>query len=321
MNGSQLPTLEQTSFDLPGLQFVHSGKVRDVYFFPSKIAAVATDRISAFDHILPRSIPSKGQVLNQMAAYFLEQCSDIVPVWLEDIPDPNVSVGLRCQPIKIEMVVRGYLAGHAWRIYRSGKREICGLKMPEGMVQSQPFPQPLITPSTKADIGHDEDISRENILSSGLVKEDIYREMESVSLRLFARGQKMARERGLILVDTKYEFGLDHAGKLTLIDEVHTPDSSRYFLADEYKERLEKGLDQNHLSKEFVREWLMENGFQGRKGDVMPKMTDEVVGEIRSKYIGLYERMTGQQFMPATDKDISGRVGRNLFAWCRANVR
>ena len=188
-------------------------------------------------------------------------------------------------------------------------------------MQSQPFPQPLITPSTKADIGHDEDISRENILSSGLVKEDIYREMESVSLRLFARGQKMARERGLILVDTKYEFGLDHAGKLTLIDEVHTPDSSRYFLADEYKERLEKGLDQNHLSKEFVREWLMENGFQGRKGDVMPKMTDEVVGEIRSKYIGLYEHMTGQQFMPATDKDISGRVGRNLFAWCRANVR
>ncbi|TVR85649.1 MAG: phosphoribosylaminoimidazolesuccinocarboxamide synthase [Saprospirales bacterium] len=317
MDSSFPAALKQTDFKLPGLVKFYRGKVRDMYFFENKIAAVATDRISAFDHILPSPIPSKGRVLNQMAAWFLDSCSDIVPIWLEDVPDPNVSAGKKCRPVKIEMVVRGYLAGHAWRLYKDGHRSICDVGMPEGMVQSERFPEPIVTPSTKADEGHDEDISREAILSSELVDEETYLKMEEITFKLFQRGQSMAEKRGLVLVDTKYEFGLDQNGMLTLIDEVHTPDSSRYFIAEEYEHRLKKGLPQKHLSKEFVREWLMENGFQGKQGDAMPDMSDKVIAEIRNKYIDLYERMTGRRFKETPSVDIEKRVEANLLSWCR----
>ncbi len=306
---------------MPGQKSRYTGKVRDVYFFEDKIASVATDRISAFDHILPAAIPYKGQVLNQLAAYFLNACKDIVPVWLEKVIDPNVSVGKRCQPIKIEMVIRAYLVGHAWRVYRSGNRKLCGSTMPDGLRESEPFPSPLITPAVKADEGHDEDISKSAILEKKLVDPDLYEQMESYTYQLFKRGVEMAEKRGLILVDTKYEFGLSPEGELTLIDEVHTPDSSRYFYAGDYEKNLSKGLPQDHLSKEFVREWLMENGFQGLEGQILPEMTHAVVEAISQRYIGLYEKLTGTNFeLPTTeDADIHQRVYQNMLNWAREN--
>lgn len=309
-------TLTRTQFDLPGLRSVYKGKVRDVYFFDSKIASIATDRISAFDHILPQAIPFKGQVLNQLSAYFLEACRDIVPVWLEGVPDPNVSVGKRCKPIKIEMVIRGFLVGHAWREYRSGKRLLCGVEMPDGMRQSEPFAKPIITPATKEEEGHDEDISGQQIIERGIVSAAVYEKLEYYTRRLFERGQKMAAERDLILVDTKYEFGFDREGEITLIDEIHTPDSSRYFYKRDYEFNLSRNQPQNHLSKEFVREWLMANDFQGLEGQVMPQMSPEVVEQISRRYIDLYEKLTGSAFKPAdTSEDIQERVYRNLVKW------
>lgn len=316
MSARKFASLPETDFELPGQTGFHRGKVRDVYFFKNKIAAVATDRISAFDCILPAPIPSKGQVLNQMAAYFLKSCSEIVPVWFESMPDPNVSVGKRCKPIKLEMVIRGYLAGHAWRVYKSGSRIICGEKMPDGMRESEPFPSPFITPATKADEGHDEDISVDEIIRKKVLDKKLLDQLLETTRLLFDRGTKMAAERGLILVDTKYEFGLDEKGTLTLIDEVHTPDSSRYFIAEDYERCLIEGKPQNHLSKEFVREWLMSEGFQGLEGQSMPVMTDEVVDKIREKYIQLYELLTGEKLEAELSGNIYKRVEANLLNWC-----
>ena len=286
----------QSEYHFPSVLNSYHGKVRDVYFLQGdRVVIVASNRISAFDHILSREIPYKGQVLNLMAAHFLNATRDIVPNWLEATPHPNVSVGKACTPIKLEMVVRGYLAGHAWRTYRSGQRTLCGVEMPDGMVESQRFESPIITPATKAEEGHDEDISREEILQRGIVDEALYSEMESYALALFERGTVMAEEKDLLLVDTKYEFGL-YRGQLMLIDEVHTADSSRYYIADEYRERLDRGKPQQQLSKEFVREWLMDNGFQGKEGQEMPVMPDEFVEEVSERYIDLYERLTGVSF-------------------------
>ena len=260
--------LLETNFNFPRQTSFYRGKVRDVYDVEGYFISVASDRISAFDHVLPRAIPFKGQVLNQIAAHFLEATKDIVPNWLQAVPDPNVSIGLRCEPIMIEMVIRGYLAGHAWREYRSGKRMICGVSMPDGMKESDRFEHPIITPATKAEEGHDEDISREDILSQGIVIEEVYQQLEKYTYALFERGQQMAKERGLILVDTKYEFGI-HDGQVYLMDEIHTPDSSRYFHLEGYEERQASGQPQEQLSKEFVREWLMDHGFQGKEGHVL----------------------------------------------------
>ncbi|TVR83660.1 MAG: phosphoribosylaminoimidazolesuccinocarboxamide synthase [Saprospirales bacterium] len=318
MSTQKLAALSETNFQLPHQTGFHRGKVRDVYFFEKKIAAVATDRISAFDCILPAPIPSKGQVLNQMAAFFLEKCRDIVPVWLESLPDPNVSVGRRCEPIKLEMVIRGYLAGHAWRLYEGGSRKICGELMPNGMSESEPFPVPIITPATKADEGHDEDISINEILSRKLLDKNLLDQLLETTRMLYQFGTKMAAERGLILVDTKYEFGLDANGTLTLIDEVHTPDSSRYFIAEDYEKCLSAGRPQNHLSKEFVREWLMSQGFQGKDGQAMPAMNEEVVSRIRDKYIRLFEIMTGKSFIPDSSGNVLKRVESNLLKWCES---
>lgn len=286
--------IQQTRFQLPGQTGFYRGKVRDVYTVGDKLIMVASDRISAFDHILPRPIPFKGQVLNQTALHFLEATRDIVRNWVISSPDPNVAIGYACAPVRVEMVIRGYLSGHAWRVYQSGARTICGVPLPEGLRESDRFPEPLITPTTKAAQGHDEDISREAILAQGLVSEADYLRMEEVTRALFARGQAMAAERGLILVDTKYEFGkLD--GEIVLIDEIHTPDSSRYFIAEGYEERQANGERQQQLSKEFVREWLMANGFQGREGEVMPHMPDAFVWDVSLRYITLYEKITGKR--------------------------
>ena len=301
----------QPTYQFEGQTGFYSGKVRDVYYLGDHILVVASDRISAFDHILPRPIPFKGQVLNQLASYFLSATGDVVPNWLIDTPDPNVGYGLKCEPIKIEMVIRGYLAGHAWREYRSGKRTLCGVQMPEGLKESDPFPEPIITPATKAEEGHDEDISREEILSRGIVTEEVYEQLEYYTRELFAIGSRMARERNLILVDTKYEFGM-HDGKIYLIDEVHTPDSSRYYILDGYHERQERGEHQQQLSKEFVREWLMDNGFQGLEGQQMPAMPDEFVETVSARYIDLYERLTGIEFKPAAQVDIETRIEENV---------
>jgi phosphoribosylaminoimidazole-succinocarboxamide synthase len=303
--------LYKTDFVFPGQTSVYHGKVRDVYSVGDQLIMVASDRISAFDHILPRAIPHKGQVLNQTAVWFLEATRDIVPNWLLASPDPNVAVGLRCEPIRVEMVIRGYLSGHAWREYSAGKRLLCGVAMPEGMTVSDAFPEPIITPATKAEEGHDEDISREEILSKGIVPEDIYLQLEAYTRALFERGTAMAAERGLILVDTKYEFGL-HEGKVYLIDEVHTPDSSRYFIADGYAERQASGERQQQLSKEFVREWLMAHGFQGLEGQLMPLMPDSFVEEISRRYIGLYEQVTGLDFSYADTADMQDRIYQNV---------
>lgn len=305
-------TLTTTNFQLPGQTGVYHGKVRDVYFLEQGLVAmVASDRISAFDVVLPEGIPYKGQVLNQIATYFLEATKDIVPNWLISTPDPMVSLGHRCEPFKVEMVIRGYLTGSAWRAYKAGERSICGIALPDGMREDEAFPTPIITPTTKADEGHDENISREEIIAQGIVKEEDYKQLEQYTYALFARGQEMARERGLILVDTKYEFGKKD-GKIYLIDEIHTPDSSRYFYADGYAERFESGQPQKQLSKEFVRQWLIEQGFQGREGDQVPEMTPEYCQSVSERYIELYEQVTGRPFVKADSEDIAQRIERNL---------
>ncbi len=304
--------IKNTHFQFPGQTSVYNGKVRDVYTLGDHLLMIATDRISAFDHILPRAIPYKGQVLNQIAAYFLDSVKDIVPHWLLAVPDPNVSFGLKCEPIKLEMVVRGYLAGHAWREYKSGKRILCGARMPEGMRESEAFPAPIVTPATKAETGHDEDISPEEILKQGIVSETTWDQLKSYSLKLFERGSSMAREKGLILVDTKYEFGL-YNGEIYLIDEIHTPDSSRYYYLNGYEDRLKSGEKQLQLSKEFVREWLMEQGFQGLPGQSMPHMPDDLVDTISLRYITLYETITGQKFERAESSDPHSRIEENVL--------
>lgn len=301
----------QTQFQFENQTGFYKGKVRDVYTIGDKLVMVASDRISAFDHVLPRPIPFKGQALNQIAAYFLKATADIVPNWLQATPDPNVAVGLRCEPFRIEMVIRGYLTGHAWRTYNSGKRVLCGVALPEGMHENDPFPEPIITPATKADEGHDEDISRKEILDRGIVSAEDYNLLEKYTKALFKRGTEMAAARGLILVDTKYEFGKKD-GKVYLIDEVHTPDSSRYFYAEGYEARQKRGERQKQLSKEFVREWLMANGFQGLEGQRMPEMPDEFVEEISARYIELYEKITGQKFQKANTENILQRIENNI---------
>lgn len=306
--------LTSTNFNFPGQTQVYNGKVRDVYFIgDDQLVMVATDRISAFDVILPKGIPFKGQILNQIAAKFLDATTDIVPNWKQATPDPMVTVGIRCEGYPIEMIVRGYLCGSAWRAYKSGVREICGVALPEGMRENEQFPTPIITPTTKAEIGaHDEDISREQIISQGLVSEVEYAQLEKYALALFQRGQEIAAKQGLILVDTKYEFG-KNGEQIILMDEVHTPDSSRYFYADEYEERFQAGLPQKQLSKEFVREWLIENGFQGKEGQQVPEMTDEVVAGITDRYIELYECITGEKLViDASSQDLTARIENNV---------
>ena len=304
--------LTTSNIIFPGQKSVYHGKVRDVHHLDNHLLVmVASDRISAFDHILPKGIPYKGQVLNQVATMFLKATSDIVPNWLIDTPDPNVAVGYACEPIRVEMVIRGYLAGHSAREYQKGNRVLCGVIMPEGMKENDKFPEPIITPATKADEGHDEDISREDILSQGIVPEDIYLQLEDITRRLFERGTEMAAKRGLILVDTKYEFGLLD-GKVILIDEIHTPDSSRYFYIDGYQDRQDKGLVQRQLSKEFVRQWLIENGFQGLDGQKMPNMPDSFVQTISERYIELYEKITGMDFVKSDTSDINKRIEKNV---------
>lgn len=304
-------SLTKTNFNFPNQTNVYKGKVRDVYSIGTEhLVMVASDRISAFDHILPVGIPYKGQVLNQVATMFLKATEDIVPNWLIDVPDPNVAVGYRCEPIKIEMVIRGYLTGHAWREYRAGKRLLCGVNMPEGMKENDAFPSPIITPSTKADEGHDEDISREEILKNGIVSEDIYAQLEKYTRKLYARGVEMAKERGLILVDTKYEFGLKD-GKVMLMDEIHTPDSSRYFYADGYEERQRNEEPQKQLSKEFVRQWLIENEFQGLDGQKMPDIPEDFIALITERYIELFEKITGEEFQKANLENVEQRIERN----------
>lgn len=294
--------ISATNFSLTGQTGFYRGKVRDVYYVDDIMVAVATDRISAFDHILPRPIPFKGQVLNQLAAYFLDATKDIVPNWKMLMPHPNVTIGVLCEPIRIEMVIRGYLAGHAIREYHAGRRVLCGEEMPDGMKDNQAFPQPIITPATKAEEGHDVDISGEDIVGQGLVPRKVYNEMVKITRALFQRGTEMAAARGLILVDTKYEFGW-YRDQIYIIDEVHTPDSSRYWYADKYEQNQEEGKPQEHLSKEFVREWLMSKGFQGLEGQQMPEMDDEIVARISERYIHLYEQMTGQKFVGAPDDE------------------
>lgn len=308
--------LTNTDFHFNGQKSVYHGKVRDVYVIgEDKLVMVATDRISAFDVVLPEGIPYKGQVLNQTAAYFLDATSDIVPNWKLGVPDPMATAGIRCEPLKIEMIVRGYLAGSAWREYAAGAREICGVALPDGLRENQRLPHPILTPTTKADAGHDENISREEIIRRGIVDEKVYEQVEKYALALFARGSEMAASRGLILVDTKYEFGL-HEGKVILIDEIHTPDSSRYFYAESYEERFARGERQRQLSKEFVREWLISNGFMGRPGEKVPEMTPEYCREVSKRYIELYETITGQEFHPADAPDgLAARMSGNVESW------
>lgn len=309
--------ITKSEFQFKGQQAVYHGKVRDVYTLENGLLVmVASDRISAFDHILPKGIPFKGQVLNQVATMFLEATKDIVPNWLVATPDPSVAVGYACEPIRVEMVIRGYLAGHAAREYQAGKRMLCGVALPEGLKENDKLPEPIITPASKAEEGHDEDISREEILSKGIVPEAIYTQMEQYTRALFQRGTEMAAERGLILVDTKYEFGLLN-GEVILIDEIHTPDSSRYFYAEGYEERQAKGEPQKQLSKEFVRQWLIENGFQGLEGQTMPFMPDEFVATITERYIELYERITGKIFVKSDTENIQARIQKNVDAYLK----
>ncbi|WP_339751613.1 phosphoribosylaminoimidazolesuccinocarboxamide synthase [Algoriphagus aquimarinus] len=305
--------IKETHFQFPGQQGFYKGKVRDVYMFDKELVVVASDRISAFDVVLPRPIPYKGQVLNQIAAKFLAATSDIVPNWVTSIPDPNVTIGTRCEPFKVEMVIRGYMSGHAAREYKEGKRSICGVAMPEHMRENDPFPVPIITPTTKADQGHDEDISREEILKQGIVSEADYLQLEKYTRALFQKGQDMANEMGLILVDTKYEFG-KVGDKILLIDEIHTPDSSRYFYADGYEENQAKGIAQKQLSKEFVRQWLISNGFQGKDGQSVPEMTDEIVESISDRYIELFEKITGESFQKANTTEIESRIEKAILS-------
>ncbi len=305
--------LTKTDFNFPGQKSVYHGKVRDVYNINGeKLVMVATDRISAFDVILPKGIPFKGQMLNQIAAKFLDATTDICPNWKLATPDPMVTVGVMCEGFPVEMIVRGYLCGSAWRAYKSGVREICGVRLPEGMKENQKFPEPIITPTTKAEIGeHDADISKKEILANGLATPEEYALLEKYTLALFKRGTEIAAERGLILVDTKYEFG-KHNGQIYLMDEIHTPDSSRYFYSEGYEERFEKGEPQKQLSKEFVREWLMDNGFQGKEGQQVPEMTDEIVTSISERYIELYEHITGENFVREAAENIAARIEKNV---------
>ncbi|UTW62594.1 phosphoribosylaminoimidazolesuccinocarboxamide synthase [bacterium SCSIO 12741] len=314
-------TLTDGRFEFPGQTTYYHGKVREVYSIGEDLLVmVASDRISAFDFILPKGIPFKGQVLNQIASRFLDATSDIVPNWKLDTPDPQVTIGKRCEPFKVEMVIRGYLSGHAWREYKAGRRMICGVAMPEGMKENDRFPEPIITPATKAEEGHDEDISREEIIAQGIVSEADYIELENYTRALFQRGTEIAAEKGLILVDTKYEFGKDMDGVITLIDEIHTPDSSRYFYADGYQERQDRDEKQKQLSKEFVREWLMANGFQGLEGQSMPEMPDDFVQTVSDRYIELFEKITGESFQKGDVSQLSNRVEGSVNSWLEANA-
>jgi phosphoribosylaminoimidazole-succinocarboxamide synthase len=308
----------KTDFQFPKQKSVYKGKVRDVYNINGEyLVMVVSDRLSAFDVVLPKGIPYKGQVLNQIAAKFLDATADIVPNWKIATPDPNVTVGFACEPFAVEMIVRGYLTGSSWRLYKNGGREICGLTLPEGMKEHQAFPEPLLTPSTKAEQGaHDENISRDEIIKQGLVSEEDYVQLEKYSLALFKRGSEIAKSMGLILVDTKYEFGKKD-GKIYLIDEIHTPDSSRYFYLDGYNERFAKGENQKQLSKEFVREWLMEHNFQGRDGDVLPELTDSFIDQISERYIELYESITGDKFQRADISSVLSRIEKNVSAYLK----
>ena len=309
-----MATLTKTDFHFPGQNGVYHGKVRDVYSIGDDLLVmVATDRISAFDVILPEGIPYKGQVLNQIATEFLEATSDIVPNWRLATPDPMVTVGYRCEGFPVEMIIRGYLPGSAWREYAAGARELCGVKLPEGMRENQAFPEPIITPTTKAAEGHDENISREEIIAQGLVSEEDYKKMEGYTRQLFARGQAMASEKGLILVDTKYEFGKRN-GEVVLIDEIHTPDSSRYFYAEGYEERFRKGEPQRQLSKEFVRQWLIDHGFMGKAGQKVPEMTPEFCESVSNRYIELYEHITGRKFIKVPETDLVSRIEDNVLS-------
>ncbi len=308
-------TINETAFQFPGQKAVYKGKVREVYTLENDLLVmIASDRLSAFDVILPKQIPFKGQILNQIAAKMMKDTEDLVPNWLVANPDENVAVGHACEPFKVEMVIRGYLSGHAAREYSAGKRVLCGVAMPEGMKENDQFPEPIITPSTKADNGaHDEDISREDILSKGIVSEEDYLVLEKYTRALFQRGSEIAKERGLILVDTKYEFGKTPAGEIVLIDEIHTPDSSRYFYADGYEERQERGEKQKQLSKEFVRQWLIENGFQGKEGQEIPEMSAEKITEISNRYIELFEQITGDRFVKADTTNVAQRIETNVL--------
>lgn len=308
-----MATLVKTDYNFPGQTAVYHGKVRDVYTIKDDLLVmVATDRISAFDVILPEGIPYKGQVLNQIASRFLEATADIVPNWRLASPDPMVTVGYRCEGFPVEMIIRGYLTGSAWREYAAGSRELCGVKLPEGMRENEKFPEPIITPTTKAAEGHDENISREEIIAQGLVSKEDYEQMEAYTRALFARGSEMAAEKGLILVDTKYEFG-KREGKVILIDEIHTPDSSRYFYADGYEERFAKGEPQRQLSKEFVRQWLIDHGFMGKEGQTVPEMTPQFCEEVSERYIELYEHITGLKFEKAPESDLAKRIELNVL--------
>ena len=307
-----MEAIVKTNFNFPGQTSHYVGKVRDVYGIDDKyLVMVVSDRISAFDVVLPKGIPFKGQVLNQIAAKFLDATADILPNWKIAVPDPMVTVGHKCEPFKVEMVIRGYLSGHAWREYKAGKRTICGVEMPDGMVENQKFPHPIITPTTKAAEGHDEDISIEEIIAQGIVSKEDYEKLEAYTHAIFQRGTEIAQKMGLILVDTKYEFGKKD-GIIYLMDEIHTPDSSRYFYAEGYMERLEKGEKQKQLSKEFVREWLMANGFQGQEGQQVPEMTEEIVNGITERYIELYENIIGEKFEKAQGTDVAARIEKNV---------
>ncbi|MGB5243489.1 MAG: phosphoribosylaminoimidazolesuccinocarboxamide synthase [Lutimonas sp.] len=310
-----MQTINDTHFQFPGQKNVYKGKVREVYNIADELLVmIASDRLSAFDVVMPKQIPYKGQILNQIALLMMEETKDLVPNWLMASPDPNVSVGKLCTPFKVEMVIRGYLSGHAWREYKAGKRMICGVTMPDGMKENDRFPEPIITPTTKADSGlHDQDISREDILAKGIVDEKDYLILEDYTRKLFQRGTEIAKKRGLLLVDTKYEFGKTQEGEIVLIDEIHTPDSSRYFYAEGYQERQDQGVPQKQLSKEFVRQWLIENGFQGLEGQVIPEMTDKKIEEISNRYIELFENITGQKFEKADNSHILDRIERNVL--------
>lgn len=312
-SGIGLQALNGTAFNLPGQRAFYKGKVRDVYTIDDKyLVMVVTDRISAFDVVLPKAIPFKGQVLNQIAAHMLQATRDIVPNWIIEVPDPNVTIGRRCEPFKVEMVIRAYLTGHAWREYRQGKRMLCGVPLPEGLFENDLLPEPIITPTTKAAVGHDMDISREEIIRQGIVAESDYISLEKYTRAVFKRGTELAAKQGLILVDTKYEFGKDQSG-IMLIDEIHTPDSSRYFYQDTYKELQQKKQAQKQLSKEFVRQWLIENNFQGLEGQKIPEMSDEWVQQISLRYIELYETIIGKKFVPAEGQNIQSRIEANIL--------
>lgn len=312
-----MDTLTKTDYLFPGQTKVYNGKVRDVYSIGEEtLVMIATDRISAFDVVLPKGIPYKGQVLNQIASKFLDATSDIVPNWKKSTPDPMVTVGLRCEPYKVEMVIRGYITGSAWREYKKGARTLCGLSLPEGLRENQKFETPLITPTTKAEEGHDENISKEEIIATGLVNREEYEQLEQYTYDLFKRGTEMAAEKGLILVDTKYEFGKKE-GKIFLIDEIHTPDSSRYFYSEGYEERFEKDEEQKQLSKEFVRKWLMDNGFQGQPGEQVPEMSEAYCQSVSERYIELYEKIVGEKFVKADARDLEARIEKNVTEYLK----